>query len=866
MKENIILLRLRFYRSIAAVTSSLGLVPLVTGFSAQPTTLEDLAGVAQCVVEGHVAASEAQAVGVGIVTSYVLRDATAHGDCGAVRDDWRFEMVGGALPSGERLAIAGIRAPVPGDRVVVLLKQSPPWPDGRVRWLPVEGPQGVFRALPAVTASSTAAVVTIADAAGTSLGRVAGVAASGAGAFAKRTVSSMERKIRQTDAAAATQWKFSEDVELSEFVSTLAAMVTGTTPESRSAAFESLAARGRRPPSETQWPVGQPEQIEQYRQMREIDCSTRPDSASSVQASVTPCVGTLRPSSTVAPAMVDRAKYNLLDNGDQLWNPYPASFGSLYQLDTALMAEWNRYADHFRWGAPTGSWGRNSRNDMGGFPTSAQLVGIYGAGTDWGASTLGVTINHTFCAETTTEYFLGIPIRTYCSRYSHESDVFLNPNKSFTLSDYDVRYGITSFSTYSVREVLHHELGHAFGLDHSNEPALMQPYVNQLGWLAWPDDVAGARAKWSGQARYVRSVVLRAVQLYTPAQNGGSRWGIGNAHPYRVGQNIRLPSYVLNNFNNAAEINFTVEWYLTDAPGTFAGSYHYLGTVTHGTVNPGLNQIAAGQLLPLPVGVTGTWYVTAYLRNAGESSGTIDGYPDPVVLVYVDDHGDSAIASTMLQPNGSIAGVIGVIGDADWFGVTTPSSGTLTIRSTGSTDVAATLYAADGTTVLAYNDDDPAPNFRVSRVLAAGTYFLKVNHYANSNVGVYGVISQFVPLGCSLSLSIPPSPPFATDAGRAIVQLMQGRSPGDLGLLDDAADRAGLFLADRVWDIDGDGFVTPDRDGVILLRALLGFAGSAVTQGVPTAGATRTSWMATSAPTSANSIRLYLNQVCGGAF
>lgn len=833
-------------------------------FSAQPTTIEDLAAVAQCVLEGWVAETIPQRVGVGIVTSFQLRDATAHGDCGPARESVRFDMPGGALPSGESMSIAGIRTPMPGERVVVLLSQSAAWSDGQRRWLPVEGPQGVFRTMPSDGMNAPPGAVRVVDALGASVGRVSPSAVTGTAPFAKRLVTPVERKLRQAEAATATTWKFTEDVQVDEFVLALAAVAAGTTPESRAAALEGLAARGRLSPSEAPWPAGQPEAPAQKVRSREIDCAVRPETA--LQTPVIPCAGTPRPSGQGASDAGDRAKYNLLDNGDQLWNPYPSSFGSLYQLDTALMIEWNRYADHFRWGAATGSWGRNSRNDMGGFPTSAQLVDMYGSGVEWGASTLGVTINHTFCAETTTEYFLGIPIRTYCSRYSHESDVFLNPDKSFTLSDYDVRYGIASFSTYSVREVLHHELGHAFGLDHSNEPALMQPYVNQLGWLAWPDDVAGARAKWPGQARYVRSVGIRAVQLYTPAQNGGTRWGISNTYPYRSGQSIRLPAYLLNNFHNAAESNFPVEWYLTDAPGTFAGTYHYLGTITHPVVNPGVNQIAAGQLLPLPIGVTGDWYVTAYLRNAGESSGTIDGYPNSVYLAYVDDHGDSASAATTLLPTGTASGVIGVVGDVDWFQLTTPASGTLTVVSTGTTDVAGSLYASDGTTLLAYNDDDPAPNFRVSRVLAAGTYFLKVNHYSNSNVGAYGLTAQFAPLGCSLSLSIPPTAGSATDVGRTIVRLMQGSTPSGVGLVGDAADRAALLTADRVWDLDGDGVVTPERDGVILLRAMLGLTGSAVTQGLPTGGATRTTWMAASSPTANNSIRLYLNQVCGGAF
>jgi hypothetical protein len=58
-------------------------------------------------------------------------------------------------------------------------------------------------------------------------------------------------------------------------------------------------------------------------------------------------------------------------------------------------------------------------------------------------------------------------------------------------------------------------------------------------------------------------------------------------------------------------------------------------------------------------------------------------------------------------------------------------------------------------------------------------------------------------------------------------------------------------------DIDGNGSVTGFRDGIILLRMMLGLTGTAITQNVPTTGATRTT---------AAQLVGYVNATCGTTF
>lgn len=58
-------------------------------------------------------------------------------------------------------------------------------------------------------------------------------------------------------------------------------------------------------------------------------------------------------------------------------------------------------------------------------------------------------------------------------------------------------------------------------------------------------------------------------------------------------------------------------------------------------------------------------------------------------------------------------------------------------------------------------------------------------------------------------------------------------------------------------DVDGSGTLDAATDGAILLRAMLGLTGNAVTAGLSTSGAARADWTA---------LRAYLNANCGGTF
>jgi hypothetical protein len=88
------------------------------------------------------------------------------------------------------------------------------------------------------------------------------------------------------------------------------------------------------------------------------------------------------------------------------------------------------------------------------------------------------------------------------------------------------------------------------------------------------------------------------------------------------------------------------------------------------------------------------------------------------------------------QPGGNYNEAISPAGDVDFYRVTLPTAGTLTVQTTGTTDTYGILYNGSRQQ-LAANDDTAGYNFVINRQVTAGTYFIRVSHYSTSRTGAY---------------------------------------------------------------------------------------------------------------------------------
>lgn len=126
----------------------------------------------------------------------------------------------------------------------------------------------------------------------------------------------------------------------------------------------------------------------------------------------------------------------------------------------------------------------------------------------------------------------------------------------------------------------------------------------------------------------------------------------------------------------------------------------------------------------------------------------ITGYTGQVVdpPPPVDDHGNTRTTASVLAVNASANGNLEKSGDLDFFKVVTAGPGTLTITSTGNTDVVGTLYNSAGTVLLTDDNGAGLPNFRMVRAAsAAGTFYVRVAGKTTTTVGGYGVSVAFEP-------------------------------------------------------------------------------------------------------------------------
>ena len=96
-----------------------------------------------------------------------------------------------------------------------------------------------------------------------------------------------------------------------------------------------------------------------------------------------------------------------------------------------------------------------------------------------------------------------------------------------------------------------------------------------------------------------------------------------------------------------------------------------------------------------------------------------------------------------LPLNGSLEGSIDAEGEVDVYQITVTGSGALTVYSTGSMDLYGRLLDDSGNELASNDDGGEDTNFRISRSVDAGTYYVRVRHYDNSGTGNYGITSEF---------------------------------------------------------------------------------------------------------------------------
>ena len=135
------------------------------------------------------------------------------------------------------------------------------------------------------------------------------------------------------------------------------------------------------------------------------------------------------------------------------------------------------------------------------------------------------------------------------------------------------------------------------------------------------------------------------------------------------------------------------------------------------------------------------------LADAGQAhAGPVSGFANVPSILETSDAAGNATTSYVLDVGQTAQGLLSSAADHDWYRVDLLAGETYTFAMTGTgtnnvVDTYLQLYDADGTTVLAQDDDSlsGANSILTYTALSTGTYYIDAGSFDDSHSGQYGV-------------------------------------------------------------------------------------------------------------------------------
>jgi subtilisin family serine protease len=330
--------------------------------------------------------------------------------------------------------------------------------------------------------------------------------------------------------------------------------------------------------------------------------------------------------------------------------------------------------------------------------------------------------------------------------------------------------------------------------------SMATPYVSGVAALCWAADPSATVAE-------VRNALLQGVDPLA-AMSGKVASG-GRLDAYKtlelieadVPQGPTLTSLTTSasSVSAGATVTLTARG-LTAPSGNVAAVYFYRDTNNNGQYDAGDTIVAS------TTAITGG-AASVNLSTSGLAQGTyryfaraVDGQgrwstaaTTTLGVSAADDYGNTPATAAAIAAPGSLQGVIGTIGDVDWFKFQAVAGRTYVISTQLGTlsNSALCLYGPDGTTLLARNSGSGAS--LASQITwtapAGGTYYLAVAANGNSSTGSYG-----------LSIKAPNSPPVLSPIANQTMSSGQTTLSVPLGATDPDGDH--LTYSAQVTAVD----------------------------------------------------------------
>ncbi len=408
----------------------------------------------------------------------------------------------------------------------------------------------------------------------------------------------------------------------------------------------------------------------------------------------------------------------------------PSGFWNWTYNEGAMWA-WNQYADLYRVLASNGTWGRNSVNEFGGFPSNTDLNSQWGF--NWGTA-LAMTCFSWPCA---------------CCQIS-ESDVLFNPSQTWT-SDLIAAEDNSSWIAY--QPVVMHELGHSWGEITQNESysynttSVMHAYY--LGYVqsdltVHRGDAGLIRAQYNGSATLPSITDMAVHSHYVDGTGSLVSSHVGGTY-FIQGSPITVRGITIENTGSTNLSNVHIRIYLSTNRTISTGdvligdwSFSSFPTNAQGTYDLATSIPAA--LTP------GTWYVggivthDGYVGDSTFTSNDTTHFKQPITVASsrVDDgyenNDSSGTASTVSAPFGPTL-LQACPNDDDWFRVfvNAPHGIAASISFTHANgDVDMQMFDPSLTLVDSSTGTTDSESVSVTNVLSTGYYYFRIYGFSGA--------------------------------------------------------------------------------------------------------------------------------------
>ncbi|MCB4781227.1 MAG: PPC domain-containing protein, partial [Sulfurovum sp.] len=151
----------------------------------------------------------------------------------------------------------------------------------------------------------------------------------------------------------------------------------------------------------------------------------------------------------------------------------------------------------------------------------------------------------------------------------------------------------------------------------------------------------------------------------------------------------------------------------------------------------------------ITAGTAGTYYV----RIRGSSSDVTGAYTfvaqfESGITEGSDDHSNSIVGATPINPNSRTQGRINVGQDEDYFKIVIPEAGMLIVTTATDVDDPMDTYGYlddENGDAIVRNNNGSTVNFKILQSVTAGTYYVMVKNRSRSKTGDYTLLSHFTP-------------------------------------------------------------------------------------------------------------------------